>query len=630
MKTSRLTQADNGAVIATDLAIVGAGPVGLAIAERCARAGIEVLLLESGIEEQDPAHEALNEVVAAIGESADARAAFHGPQAKLWDPRRQAYGVRCRGLGGSTQAWAGKSAPFDSMDFEARDWVANSGWPIDLEELNPYIAQAGQLLGLSPDDPVPAFEAAGLRSFYWQFAGSRVDRLDLMRFGRDFAPGIGSTVQCLLDATVTRIGFDEASKDVRDLLVTSLSGARITVRPRRVVLAASTIENARLLLASPCGHPGAPLNRHDNVGRYLVDHAGARLGSIDKAGAARLSRLFGFQSLVRGGRSHMFQHGLALDPLTQRREGILNGAVWFAQQRAADNPWTALERLLRRTSESPAADIVTLLRGSGLVLRGAAVRALASPHMPESVRHAIIELAVRLLPNTVADEFQSGGLPHKLSGLSLEAIIETAPRRENRITLSDRHDSLGQPLPFASWQMGGVENRTFRVMANAVAESFAARDWPVPDFERWIDDEQAGPAVIDCAHSMGTTRMSRDPREGVVDTDCRVNGSSNLFAAGGSVFPTGGHANPTWMYLAVALRLADHLASPSCADVNYASAVTAGHLEPIAGCPLARPIYEKRNRPPSIPKGSRGTVLLRKSRERGARALSFSVRRNIE
>ncbi len=53
--------------------------------------------------------------------------------------------------------------------------------------------------------------------------------------------------------------------------------------------------------------------------------------------------------------------------------------------------------------------------------------------------------------------------------------------------------------------------------------------------------------------------MASDPQSGVVDSNCRVFGVNNLYVAGGSVFPTGGHANPTWMFLAVALRLADHL-----------------------------------------------------------------------
>ena len=53
--------------------------------------------------------------------------------------------------------------------------------------------------------------------------------------------------------------------------------------------------------------------------------------------------------------------------------------------------------------------------------------------------------------------------------------------------------------------------------------------------------------------------MHEDPREGVVDSDCRVHGVANLFVAGSSVFPTSGSANPTLTIVALALRLADHL-----------------------------------------------------------------------
>jgi len=55
---------------------------------------------------------------------------------------------------------------------------------------------------------------------------------------------------------------------------------------------------------------------------------------------------------------------------------------------------------------------------------------------------------------------------------------------------------------------------------------------------------------------MGTTRMSREPRTGVVDADCRVHSVSNLYLAGSSLFTTSGHANPTFTILTLALRLA--------------------------------------------------------------------------
>jgi len=61
------------------------------------------------------------------------------------------------------------------------------------------------------------------------------------------------------------------------------------------------------------------------------------------------------------------------------------------------------------------------------------------------------------------------------------------------------------------------------------------------------------------SHHMGTTRISDDPKRGVVDPNCRVHGLDNLYVAGSSVFATCGSANPTLNIVALAHRLVDHL-----------------------------------------------------------------------
>ena len=53
--------------------------------------------------------------------------------------------------------------------------------------------------------------------------------------------------------------------------------------------------------------------------------------------------------------------------------------------------------------------------------------------------------------------------------------------------------------------------------------------------------------------------MSNDPSKGVVDAQCQVHGVDGLFVVGSSVFPTAGHANPTQMIVALAIRTADIL-----------------------------------------------------------------------
>jgi choline dehydrogenase-like flavoprotein len=65
--------------------------------------------------------------------------------------------------------------------------------------------------------------------------------------------------------------------------------------------------------------------------------------------------------------------------------------------------------------------------------------------------------------------------------------------------------------------------------------------------------------ALDGYHQIGLTRMSDEATEGVVDRDCRVFGTANLFVAGSSVFPTAGQANPTLPAVALALRLGDFL-----------------------------------------------------------------------
>jgi choline dehydrogenase-like flavoprotein len=72
-----------------------------------------------------------------------------------------------------------------------------------------------------------------------------------------------------------------------------------------------------------------------------------------------------------------------------------------------------------------------------------------------------------------------------------------------------------------------------------------------------------------CWHHMGTTRMHADPRQGVVDAQCRVHGIENLFIAGSSVFPTCGADMPTITIVALALRLAEHIKTLHAASPTH-------------------------------------------------------------
>jgi choline dehydrogenase-like flavoprotein len=54
--------------------------------------------------------------------------------------------------------------------------------------------------------------------------------------------------------------------------------------------------------------------------------------------------------------------------------------------------------------------------------------------------------------------------------------------------------------------------------------------------------------------------MGSDPKTSVVNANCQTHDIKNLFVVDGSVFPSASEKNPTHTIMALAARLADHLA----------------------------------------------------------------------
>jgi choline dehydrogenase-like flavoprotein len=138
----------------------------------------------------------------------------------------------------------------------------------------------------------------------------------------------------------------------------------------------------------------------------------------------------------------------------------------------------------------------------------------------------------------------------------LRVQLEQTPESRNRIVLSTARDLAGLPRAELrlAWTDAEVEGyaRSLRIAADAIGldgRRLAAT------MHAMLRSRQVGYLW----HHTGTTRMREDPSEGVVDTDCRVHGVSNLFITGSSVFPTAGTAGPTLTIVALALRLAGHL-----------------------------------------------------------------------
>lgn len=574
MQVEDLSSPDAHPTIDTDLVIIGGGPAGLAIAREFFGTSTRVLIVESGTLAEHPRITALNAVESVgepKGESARMRVECHGPHVPSWSHDSQAYGVRCRVLGGSSHAWTGKSAAFDQVDFAAREWVPFSGWPFGLDTLAPYLDRAAELMNLGPncyDDrlwdlmqlipPQPQLDPALLKSFFWQFAHSRSDRLDHLRFGPEFMACDAPNVRVLLNATVTRIDTDDTGARFQGLEVSTIDGVRSSVRAKAAVLAASGIENPRLLLVSKRTHPNGLGNQHDIVGRFLMDHPTARIGRFKVEDIPAVMERFGLFGVRLGDRVQMYQHGLVPSREIQERERLLHCAAFMSAERAADDPWGALKRLLRANSARPFSDLRAIACNTDLLAQGVAMRLQHSHAVPRWFEHTFNKAMTRRYPSFSGRATR--GLPHKLSGVRIDGITEQRPDPESRISLSHKVDALGVPMARVDWRIDDDARRSLIRLGHLLAHEFPRAGLPTPLLEDWIAEQRPEDGVItDHGHTSGTTRMSDDPKTGVVDSNCQVHGVARLYVAGASVFPTSGHANPTLMIVSVAIRLADRI-----------------------------------------------------------------------
>jgi choline dehydrogenase-like flavoprotein len=146
------------------------------------------------------------------------------------------------------------------------------------------------------------------------------------------------------------------------------------------------------------------------------------------------------------------------------------------------------------------------------------------------------------------------GAEGKYEKFELTSQTEQAPHPDNRVTLTAKRDALGSQLPKLTVHWHEFERESIRRAQAIMVRQFAEAGFGRLELENMHDS-----VGMSTHHNMGTTRMHEDPKQGVVDANAKVHGMSNLYLAGGSVFPTGGYANPTLTMVALGLRLADHL-----------------------------------------------------------------------
>jgi choline dehydrogenase-like flavoprotein len=256
-----------GTTINADICLIGAGAAGITIAKELAGTKLQVCLVEGGgLQYEYPESQALYR-----GNSVGVPVSLDGG--------------RLRYFGGSTNHWGGRCAPLDAIDFQRRDWIPHSGWPIDRTDLDPYYARACEIAGftsawLSDEDTLsylkvvpPAINPQWLKPFLWHYAPAMKDS-PVWKWANAYGGILKASpnIRTLLHANFAAFATAEDRRRVRSLTVASSSGVSATIFAKTFVLCCGGIENARLLLLGADQNGGGFGNKNDLVGRFFMQH----------------------------------------------------------------------------------------------------------------------------------------------------------------------------------------------------------------------------------------------------------------------------------------------------------------------------------------------------------------------
>lgn len=529
----------DGEILEADVCIVGGGAAGIALAKEFIGADFKVSLFESGGYKHDHRTQLLY------------RAENHGRPYYDMEFTKQRY------FGGATNKWYGRCRPLDAIDFDTRPWVKHSGWPFGRNEMDPFYTRAHSVCQLGSDNyNADAWEAPEKKQL--PLNGTNIETKIFQfspptRFGQEYLDLIkrAKNIKTFLFSNAVSVALNPEGKKVSHVNFATLRGNKFQVKAKLFILAASALEVTRLLLVSNDVQRGGIGNQYDIVGRFFMEHPHIFNAVLNTPLTDEQSRFYNILNYDTDSRNIGTVGALGLKEDTIRREQMLNASAFFVRRKGykIDNRYfskggVALTQFMDTFRHTNAPGL-QFFRYAGNTLK----------HIKEVTGILGLRLKWVVKPTT---------------WVAIRSQLETAPNPDSRVSLSLKKDRLGMNKLKLDWRLTELDLESFSKFNRMVVEGLRIAGIEVRHFNHEVDESGWPVSMVAGKHHMGTTRIHQDPKQGVLDADCKVHGVANLFIAGSSMFPTSGQANPMLTIVALAIRLADHVKHIMSQAPNFA------------------------------------------------------------
>jgi choline dehydrogenase-like flavoprotein len=512
--------------IVTNVCILGGGVAGIVLANELKDKFEDIVLIESG------------------GESYTQEAQdLYKPSVKpqlLPDPSYS----RLRFLGGSSNHWENNTSPLSPIDFEYRDWIPHSGWPISFSDITPYYDMAAFYCGVGQDGYdtkfwTERFNDRNLAENAKQLE-TRIAKASLppVRFFHSYGELLkaSNSVHIYKNSNLTDVTFDTKTKKIKQVDIVSNSGVHFQIHADVFIMCLGGIENARMLLVFNEKYNNMLGNQGDKVGRYFMEHPTPRAAQI----------------LV----DNPEQFDLYKSHNVNNKHVI--GFFSLSDQTLAQEATTNLRIPLVPTTNYSLSDGISSSHIIG--------ESLAKGELPDNIGSHLYNIISDI--DMVAEGIARKKFDYRLfehanetAGFLCPMMMEQTPNLSNRVKLSKTKDRFGIPQILIDYEVSNDDkNRVWKslnIVATELGANSLGRMRLLKNREPRLWTNQLGFSH----HHMGTTRMSEGPDSGVVDKNSLVFGTENLFIAGSSVFSTGGHVPPTLTICALSIRLSNYITS---------------------------------------------------------------------